>query len=87
MEGHTSLRLNSFLGLLPDTVSAAALRFLDHFIHNYESNFHDQTTFCLYTQLNPEATTDSSLTRIHVSDTNIVMKHSVNYSFLMSLLK
>ena len=85
MEKHASLRLNSFLGLFPDTVSAAALPFLDHFIHNYETNLHDQTTFSLYTQLKPEATTDGSLTLIHDSDTNIVMEHYVIYSFLMSL--
>lgn len=46
---------------------------------------HDQTPFILYTQLKPEATTDSGLTLIHISNTNAVMKHFVVYSFLMSL--
>ena len=39
----------------PDTVSAAVIRLLDHFIHKYEPNLHDQTTFSLYTQLKLEA--------------------------------
>ena len=85
IEWHASLQLNSFLRLLPDTVSAAALRFLDHFIHNYESNLHDQTPLIMYTQLKPEATTDNGLTLIHISNSNAVMKHFVIYSFLMSL--
>jgi hypothetical protein len=37
---------------LPDTVSAAVIRLLDHFIHKYEPNMHDQTSFILYSQWN-----------------------------------
>ena len=39
-------------GLL-DTVSAVVIRSLDHFIHKYAPNFHDQAALTLYNQWHP----------------------------------
>ena len=56
--GQIRLKLFKIAARVRDTVSAEAIRSLDHFIHNIESDVHDKKSFISYTCLNLQPKTN-----------------------------